>query len=167
VPILDADADAPSQAVEPASAPAAEPEPLEPDVEPGRAEARAAFVADAGPDTSGDSPRVVVTRESPDAAPVADYPAREVARLCTRLLDMVGQGVGPRLGGTRAEWALTEAESDAISTAAEPVIDAYGLTRLSPEWALVATVAAVYLPRVASVMEARTRAVEARADATT
>jgi hypothetical protein len=136
--------------------PRAVPAPLSPETEPGRDEARAAFVADAtGADGSADGPRVV-SGPTPDAPATAVYPARQVADLLTQLLDVTAQGLGPRfVGGTRATWALRDVEREQVAVAATPVIDAYGLTQLSPEWALVAVLVAVYGPRAASAMAAR------------
>jgi hypothetical protein len=125
------------------------PEPLEPEIEPGRDEARAAFVADAEADgaSSADGPRVV-REPTPDAPAAAVYPARQVADLLTRLLDLSAQGLGPRfVGGTRELWALAPSELEQVAVAATPVVEAYGLTQLSPEWALVAVLLAVYAPR--------------------
>jgi hypothetical protein len=131
-------------------------EPLSPETEPGRDEARAAFVADAtGASGDADGPRVV-SGPTPDAPATAVYPARQVADLLTQLLDVTAQGLGPRfVGGSRATWALRDVEREQVAVAATPVIDAYGLTQLSPEWTLVAVLVAVYGPRAASAMAAR------------
>jgi hypothetical protein len=136
--------------------PRAVPEPLEPDTEPGRDEARAAFVADAEADAdSGDGPRVV-REPTPDAPATAVYPARQVADLLTQLMDVTAQGLGPRfLGGTRELWALSGGEREQVAVAATPVVEAYGLTRLSPEWTLVAVLVAVYGPRAAAALAER------------
>jgi hypothetical protein len=133
------------------------PAPLTPETEPGRDEARAAFVADAtaGADGGADGPRVV-REPTPDAPASAVYPARQVADLLTQLLDVSAQGLGPRfVGGSRELWTLAPTEREQVAVAATPVIDAYGLTQLSPEWALVAVLVAVYGPRAASAMAAR------------
>jgi hypothetical protein len=133
--------------------PRAVPEPLSPETEPGRDEARAAFVADAtGASGDADGPRVV-SGPTPDAPATAVYPARQVADLLTQLLDVSAQGLGPRfVGGSRDLWALAPTEREQVAVAATPVIDAYGLTQLSPEWALVAVLVAVYGPRAAAAM---------------
>jgi hypothetical protein len=142
MPIIDADSASEPEKVEV--------EPLSTDSMPGRVDARARFVADS---ESADV-KPVIERDTDGAPEAVTLTAEKVADMAAQFLDAIGRVAGPRfVGGQKETWTLADEEKKAIAKAAEPVVEKYGASQLSPEALLLTTIAIVYLPRALAALE--------------
>jgi hypothetical protein len=110
---------------------------------PGREEARAQFIADAGGAT--ESP----PEAPPEPATVQTVSAEQVTELVVDLLDQCGRIFGPlRVGGTAELWAQTPTDRAMLVNAGSPVARKYlADVEVSIEVAALVAVALVYVPR--------------------
>jgi len=144
----------------PAPAPDAREIPIEPlrPAEPGRDEARAAFVRDAGgvtpdaPPSDDGAPEAASTPraghgEMHDAQPAVTVDG--VTEQAVAMLDGLGTMLGPRfVGGGSDVWALDEKERGSLRVAGRPLVaKAMESTNITPEALFLGTLAFVYVPR--------------------